>query len=104
MACSLVCVSESEARFTPRCAACLAAAPVKQSELLMALAERADVIVDFTDVPVGTTITLQNLGPDEPFRGGDLMRGEPCRPREAVFRPAQQVEQRARAECRDRRR
>ncbi len=37
--------------------------------LLMGLAERADVIVDFTDVPVGTEIILQNLGPDEPFGG-----------------------------------
>ncbi len=37
--------------------------------LLMALAERADVIVDFTNVPVGNYI-LGNLGPDEPFGGG----------------------------------
>jgi len=40
------------------------------SELLMAPAERADVIMDFTGVPVGTDIILQNLGPDEPFAGG----------------------------------
>ena len=37
--------------------------------LLMGLAERADVIVDFTNVPVGDYI-LGNLGPDEPFGGG----------------------------------
>ena len=37
--------------------------------LLMGPAERADVIVDFTDVPVGKYI-LGNLGPDEPFGGG----------------------------------
>jgi bilirubin oxidase len=37
--------------------------------LLMAPAERADVIVDFTNVPAGTEIILQNLGPDEPFKG-----------------------------------
>jgi spore coat protein A len=36
----------------------------------MSPAERADVIVDFTNVPVGTEITLLNLGPDEPFGGG----------------------------------
>ncbi|HZO85924.1 MAG TPA: multicopper oxidase [Verrucomicrobiae bacterium] len=38
--------------------------------LLISPAERADVIVDFTNVPAGTTVTLQNLGPDEPFGGG----------------------------------
>jgi FtsP/CotA-like multicopper oxidase with cupredoxin domain len=37
--------------------------------LLMSLAERADVIVDFTNVPVGTSVLLLNLGPDEPFGG-----------------------------------
>jgi spore coat protein A, manganese oxidase len=45
-------------------------APVRLEQLLMAPAERADVIVDFTRVPVGTAIVLQNLGPDEPFGGG----------------------------------
>jgi FtsP/CotA-like multicopper oxidase with cupredoxin domain len=42
-------------------------APVQLDQLLIANAERADVIVDFTNVPVGTSIVLQNLGPDEPF-------------------------------------
>jgi spore coat protein A len=37
--------------------------------LLMALAERADLIVDFTNVPVGNYV-LANVGPDEPFGGG----------------------------------
>jgi FtsP/CotA-like multicopper oxidase with cupredoxin domain len=37
--------------------------------LLLGLAERADVIVDFTDVPVGKYV-LANVGPDEPFGGG----------------------------------
>ena len=37
--------------------------------LLMAPAERADVIVDFSEVPVGNHI-LGNLGPDEPYGGG----------------------------------
>jgi spore coat protein A, manganese oxidase len=39
------------------------------NQLLIGLAERADVIVDFTNVPVGNYI-LGNVGPDEPFRGG----------------------------------
>jgi FtsP/CotA-like multicopper oxidase with cupredoxin domain len=38
--------------------------------LLMALAERADLIVDFTNVPLGGHV-LANLGPDEPFGGGE---------------------------------
>ena len=49
------------------------AAPVnltaRDNALLMGLAERADVIVDFTNVTVGN-YTLGNLGPDEPFGGG----------------------------------
>ena len=50
------------------------AAPVNltqanQNRMLMGLAERADVIVDFTNVPQGNHV-LYNLGPDEPFGGG----------------------------------
>ncbi len=49
------------------------AAPVnvtaQGNRLLMWPAERADVIVDFTNVPVGSYI-LGNVGPDEPFGGG----------------------------------
>jgi spore coat protein A, manganese oxidase len=49
------------------------AAPVNLSttngnRLLLGLAERADLIVDFTNVPVGNHI-LRNVGPDEPFNG-----------------------------------
>jgi spore coat protein A len=40
------------------------------NQLLMGLAERADVIVDFTNVSVGDYV-LGNVGPDEPFGGGD---------------------------------
>jgi FtsP/CotA-like multicopper oxidase with cupredoxin domain len=40
------------------------------NRLLMALAERADMIVDFTNVPVGNYV-LGNVGPDEPFGGGE---------------------------------
>ena len=51
------------------------AAPVNitadhDNRLLMGLAERADVIVDFTNVPVGNYV-LGNVGPDEPFGGGE---------------------------------
>jgi spore coat protein A len=43
---------------------------IQLTQLLMAPAERADVIMDFTNIPVGTEIILKNLGPDEPFGGG----------------------------------
>jgi spore coat protein A len=51
------------------------AAPVNMTaangnRMLMGPAERADVIVDFTNVPVGDYV-LANLGPDEPFGGGE---------------------------------
>jgi len=46
-------------------------APVQLTRLLMAPAERADVIVDFKGFTAGTWITLLNLGPDEPFGGGE---------------------------------
>ena len=39
------------------------------NQLLMGLAERADLIVDFTGVEQGSYV-LANLGPDEPFGGG----------------------------------
>jgi FtsP/CotA-like multicopper oxidase with cupredoxin domain len=39
------------------------------NQLLMAPAERADLIVDFTNVPAGNFV-LGNVGPDEPFGGG----------------------------------
>jgi len=42
---------------------------VTTSGILMGLAERADVIVDFTKVAPGEYV-LRNLGPDEPFGGG----------------------------------
>lgn len=45
-------------------------APAMLNQLLMAPAERADVILDFTNVPIGTSVTLLNFGPDEPFGGG----------------------------------
>jgi FtsP/CotA-like multicopper oxidase with cupredoxin domain len=39
------------------------------NRLLMSPAERADMIVDFTNVPAGNYV-LKNVGPDEPFGGG----------------------------------
>ncbi|HSK11309.1 MAG TPA: multicopper oxidase domain-containing protein, partial [Vicinamibacterales bacterium] len=44
-------------------------APVELGALLVAPAERADVIVDFTNIPEGTAVYLVNDGPDEPFGG-----------------------------------
>ena len=46
-------------------------APIQVPQLLLGPAERADVIVDFTNVPTGTEIILRNLAPDEPFGGGE---------------------------------
>jgi spore coat protein A, manganese oxidase len=39
------------------------------SQVLLGPAERADLIVDFTSVPLGAHV-LTNLGPDEPYGGG----------------------------------
>jgi spore coat protein A, manganese oxidase len=39
-------------------------------QLLVSPAERADVIVDFTRLPLGTEIYMINEAPDEPFGGG----------------------------------
>ncbi|MFJ4850766.1 multicopper oxidase family protein [Streptomyces sp. NPDC088733] len=44
--------------------------PVEREQLLIAPAERADVIIDFTSVPVGTALYLINEGPDTAFKGG----------------------------------
>jgi spore coat protein A, manganese oxidase len=50
----------------------LLAAPVEHRSLLMAPAERFDVVVDFARVPVGTDVTVRNaLGSD---RTADVMR------------------------------
>ncbi len=43
--------------------------PIALTQLLMAPAERADVIVDFSSLPAGTRVRLLNFGPDEPFGG-----------------------------------
>jgi FtsP/CotA-like multicopper oxidase with cupredoxin domain len=54
----------------------LVAAPDPDQALLMALAERADVIVDFSSLPNGTVVRMINTGPDEPFGGFDGKQGE----------------------------
>jgi FtsP/CotA-like multicopper oxidase with cupredoxin domain len=46
-------------------------APVELDRLLMAPAERADVVVDFSGLTPGTQLYLINEGPDEPFGGGE---------------------------------
>jgi spore coat protein A, manganese oxidase len=53
-------------------------APVPLAQLLLAPAERADVIVDFTGISVGTDLYLINEGPDEPF--GELGEGTAADP------------------------
>jgi FtsP/CotA-like multicopper oxidase with cupredoxin domain len=52
-------------------------APVQRSRLLMAPAERADVIVDFAGVPAGSEVILLNVGPDEPFGGEPVEPADP---------------------------
>jgi spore coat protein A len=42
--------------------------PIVLDQLLMGPAERADVIVDFSQFKVGDTITLLNVGPDSPLQ------------------------------------
>ena len=59
----------SEGGFLPK--------PVRLTQLLIAPAERADVVVDFSKVPAGTRITLQNVGPDEPCNGSPLTPADP---------------------------
>ena len=45
--------------------------PVVLDRLLLAPAERADVIVNFSSFAPGTQVYLVNVGPDEPFGGGE---------------------------------
>jgi len=46
--------------------------PVSMPEFHLMPGERIDVLVDFTGIPVGTKIVLNNLGPDTPFQGEAL--------------------------------
>jgi spore coat protein A len=45
-------------------------APVRLEQILISPSERADLIIDFTDIPEGTRLVLENIAPDEPFGGG----------------------------------
>jgi FtsP/CotA-like multicopper oxidase with cupredoxin domain len=45
-------------------------APTTVDTMWLGVAERADVIVDFSNVPVGSHLYLINEGPDEPYHGG----------------------------------
>jgi spore coat protein A, manganese oxidase len=45
--------------------------PGKVDSLLIAPAERYDVVVDFSQIPAGTSLYLINEGPDEPYGGGE---------------------------------
>lgn len=45
------------------------AAPIELPQLLIAPAERPDVIIDLTGFPVGTVLYLINEGPDSPYNG-----------------------------------
>ncbi|WP_306186158.1 multicopper oxidase family protein [Streptomyces sp. MK5] len=53
-------------------------APVQRDQLLLAPAERADVIVDFSSALVGTELYLINEGPDVVFAGGTVGAGFPA--------------------------
>jgi bilirubin oxidase len=56
-------------------------APVPLGTVVSAVAERHDVIVDFSGLPVGTELYLINEGPDEPFGGGEpVVDFEPADP------------------------
>jgi len=54
------------------------AAPDPDQALLLALAERADVIVDFAGLADGTIVRMINTAPDEPF--GDSTANPEKRP------------------------
>jgi spore coat protein A len=56
----------SDGGFLPR--------PVLRDRVLLNPASRADVLVDFQHVPPGTKVRLLNVGPDEPFGGGEPHR------------------------------
>lgn len=45
--------------------------PVECKQLVVAPAVRADVIIDFSAIPVDTRLKLLNVGPDSPFQGLD---------------------------------
>ncbi|MGZ9083263.1 MAG: hypothetical protein ACXW3U_14350 [Rhodoplanes sp.] len=52
-------------------------ASVRLKQLLLAPAARADVIVEFASLRPGATVTLRNVGPDEPYNGDDDEAADP---------------------------
>jgi bilirubin oxidase len=52
-------------------------APVSLPSLRIGVAERFDVIVDFTGLKPGTALYLINEGPDEPFGGAEFEPADP---------------------------
>ena len=52
-------------------------APLSVRDILLAPAERADLVVDFSRMPMGSTATLLNRGPDSPFGGGGFRPADP---------------------------
>ena len=52
-------------------------APVKLRDLVLAPAERADLVVDFSRLAFGARVTLRNVGPDTPFQGTSADRADP---------------------------
>ncbi|RAI30656.1 multicopper oxidase family protein [Rhodoplanes serenus] len=56
------------------------AAPVKLRDVVLAPAERADLVVDFSRVAPGARVVLRNRGPDAPYKGDaedDEARADP---------------------------
>ncbi|PFG38115.1 FtsP/CotA-like multicopper oxidase with cupredoxin domain [Georgenia soli] len=72
----------SEAGFLPRPVEITGAR--NRSRLLLGPAERADVILDLTGVPVGHHV-LRNVGPDAPFGGGEPVPEPPDEDDDARF-------------------
>ena len=66
-------IQKSSGRFTAE-----TPASDPQQALLMGLAERADVIVDFRGLPDGTIITMTNTAPDAPFGGFPDVPADPA--------------------------
>jgi FtsP/CotA-like multicopper oxidase with cupredoxin domain len=52
-------------------------APVSLKEILMGPAERADIIVDFSQVNFGKSVKMINSGPDAPYGGGGFRPADP---------------------------
>lgn len=52
-------------------------APLRTSELRAGPAERFDVLVDFSSLAPGDTVTMLNTGPDDPWGGPDANPAQP---------------------------